>query len=90
MYGLRFYVFPLSIGIPLALSMWLVELGSHYLHHIEANSRLRFARVFVEVDIDAQFPEEIEVDMGNGHSFVVGIEYPWIPVKCTKCSVFGY
>uniref|UniRef100_A0A2N9IVN5 Reverse transcriptase zinc-binding domain-containing protein n=1 Tax=Fagus sylvatica TaxID=28930 RepID=A0A2N9IVN5_FAGSY len=56
----------------------------------EANSRLRFARVFVEVDIDAQFPEEIEVDMGNGHSFVVGIEYPWIPIKCTKCSVFGH
>jgi hypothetical protein len=56
----------------------------------EANSRLGFARVFVEVDISAQFLKEIEVDMGNGHSFVVGIEYPWIPVKCTKCSVFGY
>lgn len=56
----------------------------------ESNSRLGFARVFVEVDIDTQFPEEIEVDMGNGQSFVVGIEYPWMPVKCKKCSVFGH
>uniref|UniRef100_A0A2N9J3H3 Reverse transcriptase domain-containing protein n=1 Tax=Fagus sylvatica TaxID=28930 RepID=A0A2N9J3H3_FAGSY len=58
--------------------------------NMESNSRLGFARVFVEVDIDTQFPEEIEVDMGNGQSFVVGIEYPWIPVKCKKCSVFGH
>ena len=56
----------------------------------ESNTRLGFARVFVEVDVNAQFPEEIEVDMGNGHACVVGIEYPWIPIKCSKCCVFGH
>jgi hypothetical protein len=45
---------------------------------------LGFARVFVEVDIDAKFPTEIEVDMGNGKAFVVGVEYPWLPLKCMK------
>ena len=46
--------------------------------------------MFVEVDIDAKFPTEIEVDMGNGKAFVVGVEYPWLPLKCVKCSVFGH
>ncbi len=50
----------------------------------ESNSKLGFARVFVEVDIDAKFPTEIEVDMGNGKAFVVGVEYPWLPLKCMK------
>ena len=56
----------------------------------KSNTRLGFARVFVEVDVNAQFPEEIEVDMGNGHACVVGIEYPWIPIECSKCCVFGH
>lgn len=56
----------------------------------EANQRLGFARVFVEVDLEAEFPREIEVDMGDGNSFLVGIEYPWIPMKCAKCNFFGH
>jgi hypothetical protein len=55
----------------------------------ETNRRLGFARVFIEVD-DGEFPTEIEVDMGDGKAFIVGIEYPWVPVKCPKCHLFGH
>ncbi|KAF3963483.1 hypothetical protein CMV_012143 [Castanea mollissima] len=54
----------------------------------EANHRLGFTQVFMEVDLEAEFLREIEVDMGDGNSFLVGIEYPWIPMKCPKCNLF--
>ena len=28
--------------------------------------------------------------MGDGNYFLVGIEYPWIPMKCPKCNIFGH
>ena len=56
----------------------------------ETNRRLGFARVFIEVDVNGEFPTEIEVDMGDGKAFIVGIEYPWVPVKCPKCHLFGH
>ena len=28
--------------------------------------------------------------MGDRNPFLVGIEYPWIPVKCLKCNFFGH
>nr|POE87690.1 mdis1-interacting receptor like kinase 2 [Quercus suber] len=57
---------------------------------IANESKAWFLSVFVEVDLEAEFPREIEVDMGDGSSFLVGIEYPWIPMKCPKCNFFGY
>ena len=39
----------------------------------EVNQRLGFTWVFMEVDLEAEFPREIEVDMGDGNSFLVGI-----------------
>lgn len=39
--------------------------------------------------MESQCPNEIEVDMGNEKTFVAGIEYPWLPKKCTKCNLFG-
>lgn len=47
-------------------------------------------RILVEVDINADFPKRIEVDMGNGRSCSVGVEYPWIPSKYDQCKMFGH
>jgi hypothetical protein len=52
--------------------------------------RLGFARVLVEVNIDSDFPKEIEVVGADGVRVVVGIEYPWLPVKCKKWKSFGH
>lgn len=55
----------------------------HYANSFTKNhQRLSFARILVEVDINADFPKNIGVDKGNGRSCLVGIEYPWIPSKC--------
>jgi hypothetical protein len=55
----------------------------------EEQIRLGFARVLAEVDIDSVFPKEVEV-IGVDGGRVVGIEYPWLPVKCKKCRSFGH
>jgi hypothetical protein len=44
-------------------------------------------RVLVEVNIDSEFPKEIEIIGADGSRVAIGIEYPWLPVKCKKCKV---
>jgi hypothetical protein len=56
----------------------------------EEQIRLGFARVLVEVDIDSMFPKEVKVIGVDGGRVVVGIEYPWLPIKCKKCRSFGH
>jgi hypothetical protein len=56
----------------------------------EEQLRLGFARVLVEVNIDSDFPQEIEIVGADGSKVAVGIEYPWLPVKCKKCKAFGH
>jgi hypothetical protein len=46
--------------------------------------RLGFAIVLVEVNIDSDFPKEVEIVGADGSRVVVGVEYPWILVKCKK------
>ncbi|GLT55151.1 hypothetical protein SLA2020_282980 [Shorea laevis] len=50
----------------------------------EEQLRLGFARVLVEVNIDSNFLEKVEIVGVNGLPIVVGIEYPWISLKCKK------
>jgi hypothetical protein len=56
----------------------------------EEQLRLGFARVLVEVDIDSAFPKEVEIIGINGDVVKIGIEYPWLPIKCKKCRSFGH
>jgi hypothetical protein len=44
----------------------------------------------VEVDVDSDFPKEREIIGINGGVTKVGIEYPWLPIKCKKCNTFGH
>ena len=52
----------------------------------EEQLRLGFARVLVEVNMDSDFPKEVEIVGANRSRVVVGVEYPWIPVKCKSVS----
>lgn len=56
----------------------------------EDQLRLGFAHVLVEVNLDYDFPKEIEILDLNGVVIKVGIEYPWLPIKCRKCNSFGH
>jgi hypothetical protein len=56
----------------------------------EEQMRLGFAKVLVEVNVDSEFPREIELDVDKEKQVVVAVEYPWVPDKCTNCKVFGH
>ena len=55
----------------------------------EDQLQIGFARVLVEVNVDSKFPKQVEVVGADGEREVVGIEYPWLPIKCKKCKSFG-
>jgi hypothetical protein len=56
----------------------------------EEQIRLGFARMLVEINIESDFPKKVEVVGVDGNRVIVGVEYPWIPVKCKKCKTFGH
>ncbi|KAG5552844.1 hypothetical protein RHGRI_010824 [Rhododendron griersonianum] len=46
--------------------------------------------VCVEVNLDSSFPESFDLLCPNGDSMTVNIKYPWLPLKCLRCKVFGH
>jgi hypothetical protein len=56
----------------------------------EEQLRLGYARVLVEVGVDSKFPRELELDSGDGQYVTIGVEYPWISIKCSTCHAFGH
>lgn len=52
--------------------------------------RLTFAKVCVEVDLNSTFPSSFELLYPSGDSVTVEIKYPWHPLKCLHCKVFGH
>jgi hypothetical protein len=56
----------------------------------EQQIQLGFARVLVEIDIKSKCPKEILIRRANGTSNSIGVEYPWLPTKCSTCGGFGH
>jgi hypothetical protein len=56
----------------------------------EERRRLGYARVLVEIDIDSECPKEIFLWRQNGDPIGIGVEYPWLPPKCSICAGFGH
>lgn len=56
----------------------------------ETNKRIRFASVCVEVEVDSLLPGSIELQFANGSSVDLVVKYPWKPLLCCKCKVFGH
>lgn len=54
-----------------------------------AERRIDYAKVCVEVTGGDTLPEVVEVQVEEGYSFKVTIEYPWKPLKCPGCKEFG-
>jgi hypothetical protein len=46
--------------------------------------------VLVEIDIDSECPKEIFLCRQNGDPIGIGVEYPWLPHKCSICAGFGH
>ncbi|GAV92908.1 DUF4283 domain-containing protein/zf-CCHC_4 domain-containing protein [Cephalotus follicularis] len=51
---------------------------------------LSFARVCVDMSATSSFPNSISLDLEDGTSTAVGVEYPWKPQACSLCRVFDH
>ncbi|GAV93032.1 DUF4283 domain-containing protein/zf-CCHC_4 domain-containing protein, partial [Cephalotus follicularis] len=51
---------------------------------------LNFARVCVDMLASSPFPSSIALDLDDGSSTVVNVEYPWKPQACSLCKVFDH
>ncbi|GAV81764.1 DUF4283 domain-containing protein/zf-CCHC_4 domain-containing protein [Cephalotus follicularis] len=62
--------------------------------HMDANTTHRHALVFARVCIDipatSSFPDTITLELEDGSTTYVGVEYPWKPPACTLCKVFDH
>ncbi|KAG5548392.1 hypothetical protein RHGRI_013920 [Rhododendron griersonianum] len=56
----------------------------------ETCKRLNYAKVCVEVDVDSELLDSFDVVLANGDTFTIKAWYPWKPLKCDKCKVFGH
>ncbi|KAL0904023.1 hypothetical protein M5K25_026093 [Dendrobium thyrsiflorum] len=63
-----------KVGIPLAVDSLTAK-----------KTRLTFARVCVQVDSDATYPEEIPISL-DGDIFGLKVQYEWKPSPCETCK----
>ncbi|GAV89567.1 DUF4283 domain-containing protein [Cephalotus follicularis] len=51
---------------------------------------LAYARICVEMSASSTFPNTILLDLGEGGTMVVGVEYPWKPQAYSLCKMFDH
>ncbi|KAL9227748.1 hypothetical protein vseg_003399 [Gypsophila vaccaria] len=56
----------------------------------EQKTKLGYARVMVEVEVDKHFPDQVVFKDELGQVMTIGIEYEWKPITCTKCLKMGH
>ncbi|GAV72624.1 DUF4283 domain-containing protein/zf-CCHC_4 domain-containing protein [Cephalotus follicularis] len=62
--------------------------------HMDTPTMNRFALLFVRVCVDmkatSSFPECITLELEDGSTTSIEVEYPWRPAACTLCKVFDH
>ncbi|GAV79608.1 DUF4283 domain-containing protein/zf-CCHC_4 domain-containing protein, partial [Cephalotus follicularis] len=51
---------------------------------------LNFARVCIDMAASSSFPDSIILELEDGSTTTIGVEYPWRPASCTLCKVFDH
>ncbi|GAV92777.1 DUF4283 domain-containing protein/zf-CCHC_4 domain-containing protein [Cephalotus follicularis] len=51
---------------------------------------LSFARICIEMEATSPFPNSIVLELENGCTLNIGVEYPWKPLACNLCKVFDH
>ncbi|GAV61101.1 zf-CCHC_4 domain-containing protein [Cephalotus follicularis] len=51
---------------------------------------LSFARVCIDMEASSSFPDSIVLELDDGSTTTIGVEYPWRPDSCTLCKVFDH
>ncbi|XP_044489126.1 uncharacterized protein LOC123213711 [Mangifera indica] len=88
----RLYGIPLEYWTPKGLSYIASAIETLlYADSItEGGKRLDFARISIEIKVDAECPYSISLTLSNGESMVINVEYSWKPLKCNVCQCFGH
>ncbi|GAV86300.1 DUF4283 domain-containing protein, partial [Cephalotus follicularis] len=81
---------PIQYWTKLGLSYIASVLGKPL--HLDANTTNRYALSFAHVCIDMEasisVPDSIVLELDDGITTTIGVEYPWRPASCTLCKVF--
>lgn len=56
----------------------------------ESAKRISYAKICVEVDVATSLPYSVDLFTASGSTVSIAIRYPWRPVKCGTCCVFGH
>ena len=55
-----------------------------------SQQRLAYAKVCVEIEASLDIPGNFDVKLWDGSLVSVYVDIPWLPTKCSKCSIFGH
>lgn len=88
----QFYNVPLDLWTAQGLSYVASAVGKPlYADSMtEQCSRLNYAKICVGVGVDSALPDSFDLVLANGDKFAIKVWYPWKPLKCSKCKVFGH
>ena len=88
----KFYNIPLAYWTNTFLGYNASAVGKplHLDSLTENRTRLSFARICIEVDLNSEFPKSALLNLGNDKYTTVRIEYPWVPHSCSHCQVLGH
>ncbi|GAV80188.1 DUF4283 domain-containing protein/zf-CCHC_4 domain-containing protein, partial [Cephalotus follicularis] len=83
---------PLHLWSKLGLRYIASVLGKPLYMDVPTTKRqnLTYARVYVDMLATSSFPNSILLDMDDGSSSTIGVEYPWKPQSCSLCKVFDH
>ncbi|GAV88102.1 DUF4283 domain-containing protein/zf-CCHC_4 domain-containing protein [Cephalotus follicularis] len=51
---------------------------------------LMFARVCIDMSATSSFPESVTLELEDGSTTSIEVEYPWRPAACALCKVFDH
>ncbi|GAV77841.1 DUF4283 domain-containing protein/zf-CCHC_4 domain-containing protein, partial [Cephalotus follicularis] len=62
--------------------------------HMDANTTnkcvLTFSRIYIEMAASSPFPDSITLELEDGSTTSIGVEYPWRLTACSLCKVFDH
>ncbi|KAG5560627.1 hypothetical protein RHGRI_003823 [Rhododendron griersonianum] len=88
----QFYNVPLDLWTTQGLSYVASAVGKPLYadRTTETCQRLNYAKICVEIDVNSVLPDNFDIVLANGDKFSIKVWYPWRPLKCDKCKVFGH
>ncbi|GAV89206.1 DUF4283 domain-containing protein [Cephalotus follicularis] len=83
---------PIQYWTKIGLSYIASVIGKPLYMDVNTTKRhsLSFARICVEMVATSSFPDTIVLELENGCTTDISVEYPWKPAACTLCKVFEH